>query len=90
MTTLTAKEAAKQGETVSRFLTKDEVCKLTGAVKRSKQIDELTRRGYDFEVNAKGEIVIWANSIDKRFGVVSSEPKKYQLNKKALRAAING
>lgn len=43
---------------MSEFLSEDDIRKLTGRVRRSKQMEELDRKGIAYDTNARGELVV--------------------------------
>lgn len=51
---------------MSRFLTDEEIERLTGRKKRSLQVRELTRMGIAHQVNAAGKVIVEAAALDKR------------------------
>jgi hypothetical protein len=51
---------------MNRFLTDEEIERLTGRKKRSLQVRELTRLGIAHQVNVAGKIIVVAEALDKR------------------------
>lgn len=48
----------------SEFLEEADIRKLTGRIKRAKQIEELHRQKIPFRINAKGELVVRRNLVE--------------------------
>lgn len=49
----------------TEFLEEADIRKLTGRVKRVKQIEELHRQKIPYRINARGELVVRRNLVDK-------------------------
>lgn len=48
------------------FLSAEEIARLTGTSRRSRQIDWLRDQGYSFDVNLRGEPVIARAQVERR------------------------
>lgn len=43
---------------MAEFLSEEDIRKLTGRIRRSKQMEELDRKGIPYDTNARGELVV--------------------------------
>lgn len=70
----------------SMFLTAAEVAELTGARRRSAQVEELARRGYPIELNRAGRPLVLRSVVEARLGMTT----KKRTGRAPNFGAING
>ena len=76
---------------MSTFLSEDELCELTDAVHKSKQIEWLATRGWPFEQSCLGKIKVLRSTMEVKMGVVSMSGRRKSVpDAKALREMMNG
>lgn len=76
---------------MSTFLTDAELCELTDAVHKSKQIEWLAVRGWPFEQSCLGKIKVLRSTMEAKMGVVSmTSRRKSAPDANALREMMNG
>jgi len=66
----------RQYELSKMFLSDPEMQRLTGYRRPSTQARWLSRRGYRFEVNALGKIIMLSSAVDQKLSPSAASPKK--------------